>query len=38
MSSIYRRALGADFERLHPRIQRRFGVTSADGIGRETVT
>ena len=32
MSSIYRRALGADFDRLHPEIQRRFGFDSADGI------
>ena len=32
MTSIYRRALGADFERLHPMIQRRFGFSSADGI------
>jgi hypothetical protein len=37
VSSIYERALGADFERLHPRIQERFALTSADGrmaIGR----
>ncbi|MFJ6431753.1 DUF4166 domain-containing protein [Streptomyces sp. NPDC091416] len=26
MTSIFQRALGADFERLHPRIQRRFSV------------
>ena len=32
MTSIYRRALGADFERLHPQIQRRFGFSSSDGI------
>lgn len=32
MSSIYRRALGDDFERLHPRMQERFGFSSADGI------
>ena len=32
MNSIYQRALGADFERLHPQIQRRFGFSSADGI------
>jgi uncharacterized protein DUF4166 len=32
MSSIYQRALGADFARLHPQIQRRFGFSSADGI------
>ncbi len=37
MSSIYQRALGSDFARLHPQIQRRFGFSSADGtaaIGR----
>jgi hypothetical protein len=34
MSSIYQRALGPDFERLHPRIQRRFGMSSADGIAQ----
>jgi hypothetical protein len=32
MTSIYRRALGRDFERLHPQIQRRFGFSSVDGI------
>jgi len=32
MSSIYRRALGADFDRLHPKIQERFGFRSADGV------
>lgn len=32
MSSIYERALGADFARLHPQIQRRFGFSSADGV------
>ena len=32
MSSIYERVLGADFHRLHPQIQRRFGFSSADGI------
>jgi len=30
--SIYRRALGADFGRLHPQIQRRFGFSSSDGL------
>lgn len=30
--SIYRRALGADFERLHPRIQERLGFSSEDGV------
>jgi hypothetical protein len=32
VSSIYRRALGADFDRLHPQIQRRFGFSSEDGV------
>jgi hypothetical protein len=32
MTSIFRRALGSDFERLHPCIQRRFGFDSRDGI------
>ena len=35
--SIYRRALGSDFDRLHPRIQQRFALCSARGkasIGR----
>ncbi|MCI0351795.1 MAG: DUF4166 domain-containing protein [Acidobacteriales bacterium] len=32
MTSIYQRALGSDFEKLHPQIQRRFGFSSADGI------
>jgi hypothetical protein len=32
MNSIYQRAMGAAFERLHPRIQRRFGFSSRDGI------
>jgi hypothetical protein len=32
MTSIYQRALGSDFARLHPQIQRRFGFDSADGI------
>ena len=32
MSSIYQQALGQDFQRLHPEIQRRFGFSSADGI------
>ena len=37
MTSIYRRALGSDFERLHPEIQRRFDLCSAGrsaSIGR----
>jgi hypothetical protein len=37
MTSIYTEALGSDFARLHPHIQRRFGFSSADrtaAIGR----
>ena len=30
--SIYQRMLGADFDRLHPRVQERFGFTSGDGV------
>jgi hypothetical protein len=40
MSSIYAQLLGSDFARLHPRIQERFGFSSADGvaaIGRGTM-
>lgn len=33
MTSIYRRVLGSDFERLHPQVQRRFGFSTADGLG-----
>lgn len=32
MTSIYRRALGAEFERLHPELQRRFGLHSGGGV------
>ena len=32
MTSIYQRVLGADFQRLHPMIQRRFGFSSADRV------
>jgi len=32
MTSIYQEVLGADFARLHPQIQRRFGLGSADGL------
>jgi Domain of unknown function (DUF4166) len=32
MTSIYERVLGADFKRLHPQIQRRFGLTSSDNL------
>ena len=40
MQSIYQRVLGSDFDRLHPKIQERFGFTSEDGrgaIGRGTM-
>ncbi|GIO15884.1 hypothetical protein J19TS2_54390 [Cohnella xylanilytica] len=32
MTSIYRQALGTDFDRLHPRIRERFGFGSEDGV------
>jgi hypothetical protein len=32
MTSIYQRALGSDFDRLHPQIQRRFGFSSQDNV------
>lgn len=32
MPSIYQRALGSEFNRLHPQVQRRFGFCSQDGI------
>jgi uncharacterized protein DUF4166 len=32
MTSIYRRVLGSDFDRLHPQIQRRFGFSSASHV------
>jgi hypothetical protein len=32
MKSIYHRALGSDFHRLHPQVQRRFGFSSCDGV------
>lgn len=32
MKSIYQRALGSDFDRLHPRIQQRFGFSSNDRV------
>lgn len=32
MTSIYQRALGVAFDRLHPQIQRRFGFCSTDGV------
>jgi Domain of unknown function (DUF4166) len=34
VSSIYVRALGSDFERLHPRVRERFGRSSEDGIAQ----
>ncbi|PWJ25148.1 uncharacterized protein DUF4166 [Branchiibius hedensis] len=40
MTSIFARALGSDFDRLHPRMQERFGVAVAEGracIGRGTM-
>jgi len=40
VTSIYQQALGADFERLHPNLQWRFGFSSEDGvcqIGRGTM-
>ena len=32
MTSIYTRALGDEFHRLHPQLQRRFGFSSSDGV------
>lgn len=32
MPSIYQQALGSDFDKLHPKIQQRFGFSSEDGI------
>jgi len=32
VTSIYERALGSDFNRLHPEVQRRFGFASGDGV------
>lgn len=32
MRSIYQRALGDEFDDLHPKMQRRFGFTSEDGV------
>ena len=32
MSSIYQTAMGSDFSRLHPQIQKRFGFDSADNV------
>ncbi|MFG1823260.1 DUF4166 domain-containing protein [Microbispora bryophytorum] len=33
MTSIFQRAIGADFARLHPQLQRRFGVSVTGGQG-----
>jgi hypothetical protein len=41
LRSIYQQALGSDFDRLHPRIQERFALTSEQGraaIGRGTMS
>jgi len=32
VTSIYQQALGADFDRLHPKMQWRFGFSSEDGV------
>ena len=32
MTSIYQQALGSDFSRLHPQVQRRFGFSSTDHL------
>jgi hypothetical protein len=32
MTSIYQRAMGSDFDRLHPKIRERFGFSSADRV------
>lgn len=32
MTGIFAQALGADFERLHPEVQRRFGLSSEQGV------
>lgn len=32
MTSIFERALGADFDRLHPRLRERFAFSSVDGV------
>jgi hypothetical protein len=34
VTSIYRQALGEEFDRLHPRIQERFGVSSTDELAQ----
>ncbi|HUP47502.1 MAG TPA: DUF4166 domain-containing protein [Thermoanaerobaculia bacterium] len=32
MTSIYQRAMGGEFQNLHPEVRKRFGFSSADGI------
>jgi hypothetical protein len=32
MTSVFRQAMGSDFDRLHPELQRRFGISSAAGV------
>lgn len=34
LTSIYQRALGAEFERLHPRVRERFAISSEDGVAQ----
>lgn len=34
MTSIYRQALGDDFDRLHPKMQWRFGFSATDGVAQ----
>jgi hypothetical protein len=34
MRSIYERALGPEFDRLHPKVQERFGFSSLDGVAQ----
>lgn len=34
MTSIFQKALGQDFHRLHPEVQRRFGFSSEDNIAQ----
>ena len=40
MTSIFEQALGSDFARLHPELQKRFGISSSSGtacVGRGTM-
>jgi hypothetical protein len=34
VTSIYQRAMGSEFDRLHPKLQWRFGLSSADGVAQ----